>query len=107
MIRLRNFAHPKFSKSESDTPRALIRDPKEPQHHGLIHASEPVVFRSAVVLNFLLRFLDTKRLPKLSDDEKTENGDDAPAPGTHAAHMALRCSAAPLGPVLRSFGLSG
>lgn len=67
--RLRNIAQVPISAEEAKALKDLARDRNALQHYGFQHNVRAVESRAAIVLDFLVRFLDTELLPKLGPDE--------------------------------------
>jgi hypothetical protein len=70
--RLRNIARISVSDQDAKALKALADDRNALQHFGLTHNARAVEARAAVVLDFLIRFLDEELLPRLADEEVRE-----------------------------------
>ncbi|MCX4546612.1 hypothetical protein [Streptomyces sp. NBC_01565] len=71
VTRLRNIAHIAITDAEAKALKDLTRDRNALQHYGLTHNARAVEARAAVVLDFLVRFLDESLLPELHEEERT------------------------------------
>src|SRR5690242_18279809 len=68
--RLRDIAGIAIDRKEAEALKDLAKDRNALQHYGLTHNAHAVEARAGRVLDFLMRFLDTRLLPLLEGQER-------------------------------------
>ncbi|WP_079408411.1 hypothetical protein [Streptomyces sp. 3211] len=68
--RLERIACVAFTEKDKEALTALTKDRNALQHYGLTHTAEAVESRAVSVLDFLVRFLDSELMPRLSGDDR-------------------------------------